>query len=543
MQRNSTPIAWRPRGVSDTLDASESFKGAMAALTNLIPDPTTKTLWQCRPAAIQTTAFAGFTTPGFISALKVIGNLAFGMIASGRNAGHDEPFCYNLLTNAFVVVSGITAGNTPNSPATTGAWTPPTMDVIGASLVVTHPGFNGAGNVWFGWFDITNPAAPAWHGGNLSGAVSFSVAPSMVRQFNGRAYYIHNLASQPAVIFSDALNATNVTNANQVLTFGDNVALTALGGLALFNQLGGIIQSLMVFKDTSNIYQITGDPTTSNLSVNSLNITTGTLAPNTVVPTPQGLAFVAPDGVRLIDFNAKIEDPIGFDGMGITVPFISTVTPSRMCAACTGNILRISVQNGAAPGSPQQEWWYDFSRGIWSGPHTFPATVISPWRGTFITAPIGVTGKLFQSDVVQGSTSTYVENGNQLTYTYTTSMLPDTDKMTENSLTESIIDMAQASGVPSIGVSALDQNGTILGTVGLAAPAGGTVWGAFQWGAAPWGGSSNALAPRQLQWTAGIVFTRMQMQFTGQSAGSAKIGTLHLRYQILRYLSNLQAVA
>src|ERR1700730_3245698 len=107
-------------------------------------------------------------------------------------------------------------------------------------------------------------------------------------------------------------------------TFGDNVALTALGGLALFNQLGGIVQSLMVFKDVTNIYQVTGDSALSNLSVNALNITTGTLAPNTIVATPKGLAFMAPDGVRLINFDAKIEDPIGFDGMGVSAPFISS---------------------------------------------------------------------------------------------------------------------------------------------------------------------------------------------------------------------------
>ena len=54
------------------------------------------------------------------------GNIVFGMIASARNTGHDEPFAYNLITQAFITVSGITSGNTPISPATTGDWTPPT---------------------------------------------------------------------------------------------------------------------------------------------------------------------------------------------------------------------------------------------------------------------------------------------------------------------------------------------------------------------------------------------------------------------------------
>lgn len=543
MQRNSEPIAWRPKGLSDTLDASESFKGAMASLQNLIPDPTTRGLFQSRPAALRATAFGGFNTPGFVSALKVLGNFAYGMVASARNPGQDEPFCYNLVTNAFVAISGVTVGNTPNSPLATGAWTSPTMALIGAKLIVTHPGFTGAGNGYIGIIDVSNPALPAWSSGNLTGLVVFTVPPIAVSQFNGRAYYIHNALAQPGVIFSDALNALNTTNANQVLTFGDNVALTALGQLALFNQLGGIVQSLMVFKGVANIFQITGDAVGGTLTVNALNITTGTLAPNTVVATPQGLAFVAPDGVRIIDFDAKIGDPLGIDGMGVSAPFIYSVVPSRMVAACTGNILRISTQNGLASGSPNQEFWYDFARGIWSGPHTFPASLIQPYNNTFVMAPIGVTASLWTSDAVQSGTSTYVENAVQLTYNWTCSLLPDTDKMTENAMTEATIDLALASSVPNVGVSALDQNGVVLNTVSIAAPAGGTIWGAFTWGAAPWGGVSNALAPRQLPWTKPVVFTRMQIQVTGQSAAAVKIGTLHLRYQILRYLSNLLAVA
>src|SRR6266705_1888115 len=214
MQRNSHPLPWRPRGLSDALDASDSFNGAMLTLQNLIPDPTTKQLWQCRPAAVSLTSFGSFTTPGFISALQIIGNFAYGMIATGRNAGKDEPFCYNLATNLFVTISGVTNANTPASPATSGAWTPPSMALIGAKLIVTHPGFNGAGNGYFGVLDVSNPASPAWSSGNLTGAIAFTVPPTAVEQFNGRAYYIHNVIAQPAVVFSDPLNAINCTNAN-----------------------------------------------------------------------------------------------------------------------------------------------------------------------------------------------------------------------------------------------------------------------------------------------------------------------------------------
>lgn len=542
-QRNTTPLAWRPKGACDTLDASDTFAGAMSQLSNLIPDPTTKNLWQCRPASINRTLFAGYTTPGFISALKVIGDFAFGMVASGRNAGKDEPFCYNLLTNLFVVVSGITNGNSPTSPLSTGGWTPPTMDLIGSKLVVTHPGFPGTGGIFFGWFDISNPAAPAWTAGNLSGAVAFTVVPIAVKQFNGRAYFIQNIVAQPAVVFSDALNAVNVTNANQVLTFGDNVALTALGGLQLNNQLGGIIQSLIVFKGVTNMYQVTGDAALNNLTVNTLNITTGTLAPNTICNTPEGLAFMSPEGMRVIDFQAAISPPIGLDGQGVAVPFVYAVVPSRVMAASGGNVMRVSVQNGAAASSPNQEWWYDFSRGIWTGPHTFPASLIQPYKGTFVEAPIAVAASLWQSDVVQSSTSTYVENGVQMSFNWLTAMLPDTDQIKQNSMSLATLDMALPSTIPNINVQALDQNGTVLDSVQITTPGGSTIWGSFTWGGAPWLGPPNALSPRALSWSHPIVFARLQLQANGQSASGLKIGTAHLRYQILGYTPNLQAVA
>lgn len=546
MQRNSVPIVWRPRGLSDNIDATDAFKGSMFQLQNLIPDPTTKGLWQCRPAATEIVNLSGtFTAPvGMISALKVIGNSVFGMVATGRFSGHDEPFCYNLLSNTFITISGVTSANTPLSPAATGPWTPPVMALIGAKLIVTHPGFTGAGGAFFGVLDISNPAAPAWSATNLTGAVTFSIPPTGVAQFNGRAYYIHNVIAQPAVILSDSLTPTNVTTANQVLTFGDNVPLTGLGPLALFNQLGGIIQSLMVFKDTQNIYQITGDPTVPNLTINALNVTTGTQAVNTIVTTPKGLGFVAPDGLRIIDFDAKVSDPVGFDGMGTTIPFTFSVTPSRMCAACTGTVMRITTSNGAAVNSPNQEFWYDFARGIWSGPHTFPASLIQPYKNTFIMAPIAVPGTLWQSDAVQHATSTFTENGALMFWNATTSMLPDTETMTQNCMTEAVWDMALAPGVQNVTVAAVNQNGSVMNGITLLPPVGGpTIWGSFTWGAAPWGGTPSFLTPQQLPWTIPITFTRMQIQATGQCAGPVRIGALHMRYQILRYLTNDAAAA
>lgn len=548
-QRNSTPIAWRPKGCSDTLDASQAFSGAMASLQNLVPDPTTSGLFQCRPAAIKLTNFAGFSSPGFISIAKVFGRYVYGLIATSRNPGYDEPFVFDLQTNLFVTLTGVTSTNVPASPSTTGAWTPPTMDVIGSKVVVTHPGFTGGFGTYFGYFDISTPTAPAWHGGNCSGAnfMSFTVPPIAVAQFNNRAYFIHNLVQQPAVIISDQLNPlTNSAGAFvPVLTFGDSVPLTALAGLPLNTTIGGIIQSLMVVKDSRNIYQVTGDPTlTANpLVINTLNVPTGTLAPAALVPTPQGLAFVSPDGLRFIDFTARIGNIVGQDGKGISIPFSHSNVPSRMIAASNGEVLRISTQNAFLPNTPYQEWWFDYGRQIFTGPHTSAMTSLSPYKGTFIGVLQGVNAALWQSDYQQNNTSTYVENGSQLSCNYFTSFLPDTDQMTNNSMIMATLDLALAAGQASVVVNAYDQNGVVIDSV-LISPSGtAPLWGQVNWGSFIWGGTQNPLVPRIIPWDIPVCFVKLQIGLTVPAVSGFKVGTLHLRYKVLRLLTNIGAAA
>lgn len=543
--RRSQPLKVAPTSVCDALDATDVPAGAMSALTNLIPDPTTRNLFQCRPAALLKADFAagGFASPGFVSTFDVIGSRVYGMIATARNAGRDEPFCFDLAAGAFIAIGGvIDPTTTPVSPVTLGPWTPPTMDLVGVQLMVTHPGFNGTGGVYVGWFDITDPDAPVWNAGNMGGMIAFTTAPSFVKNFNGRAYYIVNPPTgQPSLIFSDVLVALNTSNANQVLTFDDNEALTALGGLPLANQLGGIIQALVVFKNVSNIYQVTGDAASDNLAKNSLNIVTGTLAPNSVCSTPKGLAFVSPDGVRLINQQAVVSDPLGTAGSGITVPFTYAVVPSRISATCGGNVMRVSVQNGNAVGSPQQEYWYDFARSIWTGPHTFGASLMVPYLNSFVTAPVGVTGKLFQSDVVQTATSTFNENGTPLTFNWQTSMLPDTDQMCENNILETTIYMSLVSGTGNISVTATDQDNATLGAASVLVTGGSTIWGSFVWGQAPWQGLQSGLFPQQVAWPQPVVFRRMKIGAAGNSYYGFKIGRMHMRYEMLGYLQQVPA--
>ncbi len=551
MLRNSTPLKFSPTSVCDAVDSTDVPPGSMQQLINLIPDPTTKNLFQCRPAAFELVDFTtltpgpfssgfspgfqqtAFINAGFISCIKVLGSYVYGLMASDLNPGHDEPFVFNIATGALVNLTGATAENTPVSPNPTGTWVPPTMDLVGANLLVTHPGYHGTAGIYFGWFDISQPGTPTWNGGNLTGAIMFTTTPpTAVKNFNGRAYWMVNPpAGQPAVIFSDVLAPRNVTSGTQVLTFDDNLTLTAFGALNLQNQLGGVIQALIVFKGVSNVYQITGDAATGNLAKNALNITTGTLAPNSVCSTPKGLAFVSPEGLRIIDFNAIISDPVGNAGLGITVPFIDTLYPSRISGACGGTVLRMSTQNTNELGSPFQEYWFDFARLCWTGPHTCINALAQPYQNSFIITLNGVNAKLFRSDVVQGLITTFIENGTPLTFSWQTALLPDTDQMAENSMIESTIYIQKNIGTGPLSCVAANQEEAALDTVTITQSGTPTLWGAFPWGTGIWGGVGiqTALYPQQLLWTQPIVFRRMSISVTGDCAIGFEIGRMHLR--------------
>jgi hypothetical protein len=551
------PLVWSPSGASDTLDSSTAPDGAMALLSNLIPDPTTKNLWQCRPAAILLAAMgvggpspfsSGFSsgfgaTPfmaaTFVSCWKVVGTRLYGMISTGLNAGHDQPFAFDLVAGVFLPISGITNANTPVSPQTSGAWVPPNMDLIGVNIIVAHPGFSGAGGAFFGVINTSNPAALTWTAQNTT-TNALVAPPQWVSNFNGRCFFLVNPpGAQPAAYMSDQLNALNITNASQILTFGDNVPLTAAAGLPLENQLGGIVQSLMIFKSSANIYQITGDFSLTNLAVNSLNVATGTNAPLTIASTSKGLAFVAPDGVRMIDFDARVSDPIGADGQGINVPFTNIPVPSRACGAYNSGVYRVQIQNGNAPGIPQQQWWFDFVRTIWSGPHTQTVTQITPYAGTFLVVLANTFAAIWQSDSIQSINSIFTENGTALQWQWATPMLPEAGEMSEIAMIETTLMLAVTSGSP-VNVSAQDQTGRVIDSVTITPSGATSLWGAFTWGAALWQSVVNALFSRQMQWHFPLVFKRIGIVARGASSLGVKIGRLHLRYQTLGYLQQSQ---
>lgn len=541
-------------GLSDAKDGGGAFRGAMRALINLVPDPTTAGLWVPRPAANilvasgQTRAVwgsflwggalwsAGGASPaGLVTCCKVVGGFVYGMIGNG--SGADIPFAFNLANNQFVPISGITPANSPTSPAATGAWNPPQMVQVGAYLVVTHPGFNFGGGYAVGWLNIANPSAPVWSAGNLT-TTPLPALPVGVSQMSDRAYFIVGNAVQA----SDAGNPTVCTNnaGSQVLTVGSALPLTAIGGLPLSSLLGGIVQAIILFKGAKSMWQVTGDPT-SNWTLNEMQVATGTLAPNTITPTPNGLGFVSPDGLRFVNFDGSISDPVGNYGRGVTLPFINSVVPSRMCAAYAADTIRIGTQNGNKVSEPWEEYWYHLSAKVWSGPHSNAAALMDGAGTTFYTVPQVQNPMLCQSDVRPNLTSSYVENGAGLAWNYAPVLLPEQDDLNMNACVEATLQIAIPGGV-TINVAASDEGGALLNQVNLInANQASPVWGDFLWGSVAWGTSSSLMA-WQIPWSQPIVFNQVALSVSGPSSAAIKIGAMHLMYQKLGYVAPQAAV-
>lgn len=486
--------------------------------------------------------------PGFafISAIKVIGNRVYGMVANGL--GQDVPFVYDLITQQTVAVSGVVpATNCPTAAPQTGAWQPPIIDNVGSKVVVAHPGFTGAGNGFFGWFDISTFASPSWHSGNTTGTALPS-PPKAVRQYNNRIWYL--VAGTPDVLYaSDNTNFQNINTGGggvaQQLTFGDDSPINALQTLGLHNILGGITHALLIFK-ANNVYQITGDfgvsgtlTTIGSLLVNSLNIAVGTQSPLSCVQTPRGVAFLSGDGMRIIDWDGKISDPIGESGKGVVQPFTQAVIPTRVCAACNGQSIRITTQNNAIVGQPYQEYVFDLELKKWHGPHTFTAALIEPWILSYITSPVGISG-LWQSDIIPSTQSQFTENGMQMSFTFQTALIPNEDTTSELSMVETTVYAAGGLVPQNFTVTAQSAQGLSLDQTtiqpSVTGPSGLSEWGVMLWGRDKWFSSAQAFMNHiQIPWNKPLVFDRVQLTIGGQASPTMVIGEIRGQIEELDY--------
>lgn len=538
--RDAHPLVFSPHGLTDSFDESDSFPGACRQLTNLIFDSGNPDQVVARPGVgAPITTFPGFTTPGFVSVYAVIGNMVYGMLATGRTVGYDEPFAFNLVSSTFVTISGVTAGNVPLSPPSTGAWTPPTMAAVGKKIIFAHAGFSGVGSNFFGILDVTNPAAPAWSAANTTVNVLPAV-PTAVANFNNRAYYVVG----NVLYGSDALNPTVITNLSSTVTIGDTTPITALNGLPMQTTSSGITANLVIFK-ANQIWALAGDTTTSNLSLNFLSLNVGCPHPRSVVQTVIGTLFISQDAPCVLSVNggvAELKHP-NHGSSDVRIPFQNSTVPSRTTAAFVGNIYRVCVVTIINGITASNDYWFDIRRMRWTGPHSFPYDSAGQYNDTCILSGVGSGAALFNGPPNDVTTNTtYNDNGVAMLTTLVTTSLHDGDVMEFKQTVESSIDVTSGGTSTPFTITAYDDQGTTLGTATVTTPPPASVWGGFNWGDGTLY-STVVSNPRRydVAWNQPLVWDRMYLTITAPGATDVSIGKFKAKYQHCGY--SLRAVA
>lgn len=536
----STPVRFTPRGLVDAFDATDVFPGACRKLSNLVFDPSNPEVVIARPGAgTALTTFAGFTSPTFISLQVTIGTRVYGMVTTQLTPGFDQPFCYDLATNAFIAISGVTAGNAegrPASQATTGAWTPPTLAVIGVKIIITHPGYAGTVGKFFGVIDITNPSAPAYSTANTATNALPSV-PTSVANFNNRAYFTCGNVQY----YSDVLVPTTMTTAGQAITVGDSSPITGQAGLPVQTTSAGVISALLVFK-SNQIWQITGDAAiTNSLSTNYLSLNVGCSAPRTIVSTPLGVMFAGPDTCYLVNpvgGVVPVANQLGNPAAtpDLRQPFGNVTTPSRAAAAFAGNIYRLCIPTiiDGIPGT--WDYWFDTRRMRWNGPHTFVYDCASSAGTYFVLSGTGSANRLFKSEPYPTNLTTYNDNGAAYNVDMKSSDFPKRDEMAMKQVVESTIELSSSGVSVGYSIQAFNEQNTTMAIATVTTPISGGVWGANLWGdGTKWTSAYNQPRTYLISWPNELVFNKMAIEVTAVAGTNVSIGTFYARTQKTGY--------
>ena len=348
--------------------------------------------------------------------------------------------------------------------------------------------------------------------------------PVWITQFNSRAWFLCNPGgtTPPAALCSDVLGVASgplsrsAAVAGVIITFGDTVPLVGAGTLSLTNiSTGGVTQAMYVFKAATqgmpNIYQITGDIGTTNLSSQALNAGVSTVAPNSIISTPLGLFFVAPDGLRYIDTQGHVQPPIGYAGTGKVTQFLNAAPQSRISGACNANTMRFALYNSIS--GNVEDWCYDLVRQSWYGPHTFPAGLVTALGPGFIITPYvgtSVSG-IYYSTLVPSAASTYIELALPMTCTATSSIIPDRKEMNELATVRSLLYAGVPAGGTTYNVSIQDINGNVLGTTAFATPT-----------------TVTNVSPSDITWAAPIVFDRAAVKISVTGTAGVRLGSFQL---------------
>lgn len=534
--RREYPFSFTPRGLSDAWDSTLTFAGACLQLQNLVFDQSNPEQIVARPGVgMPITSFAGIPTPGVISVQIAIGQYIFGMVASGLTAGYDQPFCY-LIGTGFISISGITSSNVPATPSATGDIVQPTMAVIGPNIIVTHPGFNGSGNGYFGVINIANLAAPTWVSQNTA-TYGLPAVPNSVSNFNNRAYY--SVGNQ--LWFSDVLVPGTMTNGGQSLTLGDTTDIIGQGGLPISTTSAGVVAALIVFKQFQ-IWQITGDEAiTGSLAQNYLSLNVGCNSPRSIVQTPIGMIFAGIDGPYYVsslgavlpltkDLSKLVQD--------VQKPFQNIVNPTRAAAAYSGSIYRICMDTIINGVSTTADYWFDVTIRRWSGPHTWPYDCASQVGNYFIVCHRNYPGMLFQSAYLPSTGSVFNDNGAQLALVFQSALFPKTQAVSMKEIIESTIELASAEANIVYQVSMLDEKFNKLVSYQATIYQAVSAWGGFTWGDGTDYGSENIVPQTYtIPWPQPIIFKKTSLMISVSASEYVSIGTFQAKYRDLGYLN------
>lgn len=513
---NSRPMRFSPKGLVDAFDASEKFPGACQRLQNLIFDQSNPELVVSRPGVtllvdLQATGY--FANPSFLSVWVTVGTRIYGMVATDRNPGKDEPFCYDTATNTVIVIAGVTAQNTPSSPSPTGAWVPPTMASVGVMILVTHPGFTGAGkNLWgggalwgappigsgalwgdsytFGLIDTTDPDALTWNSTDTT-KNKLGGVPLAVANFNNRAWFaVGNLLQ-----YTDVLtNPPTRTTPDQEITVGDAQNMTALNGLPVQTASSGITQTLTAFKNTQ-VWQVAGDPATWNLSLDQVSLTVGCNAPRSIALSPFGLYFSSSGGPYILDPLGGLKSLTysgDFSEPDVQAPFENATQPTRAAGAYNSTVYRVCIPTIVRGRQGVNDYWFDEHRRRWNGPHTFRYDCAGALGSAFVLSSAAFPGKLLQSTTQQTQNFVNTDLNTLMTCSLLSSTFPKTNDMLMKQVSESQIELSASAGNINYHIEAQDEQGTIIGVADITVTTDGGIWGAFVWGDGTlWGGSNT----------------------------------------------------
>lgn len=532
--RNSTPYQFIPAGLSDAVDQSSAFPGACQIMSNLVFDRENRGAVVARPGITQATNFPGFSGPGYTSVMFTSGTLIYGMVSSLLTAGFDQPFCYDTVGGVFIPVTGVTSANVPATQSLVGNWIPPTMDAVGIYIVVTHPGFSGAN--FFGWFDVSNPAAPVWHAGN-TGTNALPAKPQWVAQFFGRAYFgVVNI-----VYFTDALALTiSNTNLAGALTIGDMSLTTGACGLPMGQTSGAILQSLLVFKQDS-VWQISGDIALTNLplALNKIVANVGCVSPRTIQSTPMGVLFIANDGPRMVNLTGSVIYLQVRGGVtpDIVAPFSTVTFPTRMVGSYSNGIYRVCFDGANKiwdSNYTTQDYWYDFIFQRWTGPHSFDYQTAVGVSNVFYIASNNFPGRLMTSSVAQNASTVYTDMGNDMLCENVACAVEGTP-MTMSAVIESTIELVGAGLGVVYYISMYDDRNDNLSPATIKLYEINPLWGTNRFGQFQWRSSIPNSQVFTIPWVNPVVFKKMVLSVRVMAAQNVSIKTSFFRVQTLGY--------